>query len=205
MFSDTDSNTGTNTNTNTNTITDSTFDIINPNTSIDNITPDNITTDDCPQTNLPNVHVGTNPDVVYLTFLDEIYETINENKNVFSNSTIQITKPDIIFENKRTCWTNFQKNCDQISRNVLHVQKFIESELSVETSIGERGNLIMKGRYDFNNVSKQFKLYIKTFVQCQTCKSFSTEICRNTVNRMDYLKCLNTKPLCGTQRVVPKL
>lgn len=198
MFSDTNSNT------NTSTITDDTFDIINPNMTIDNMTPDDITTDNYSQTNL-TVHVGTNPDVVYLTFLDEIYQIINENKNVFSNSTIQITKPDIIFENKRTCWTNFQKNCDQISRNVLHVQKFIESELSVETSIGERGNLIMKGRYDFNNVSKQFKLYIKTFVQCQTCKSFNTEICRNTTNRMDYLKCLNIKPLCSSQRVVPKL
>lgn len=150
-----------------------------------------------------SININTNEELIYTTILNEIYDILNENKELFVNSAI--SKPEIKFENKKTYWINFKKNCSQINRTTEQVQKFIEKELSTNSSINDKGQLLLRGRYDFANISKQFKMYIKYYVQCSTCKSFNTEIFRNTSNRLDYLKCLNIQPRCNTCKVVPKL
>ena len=38
---------------------------------------------------------------------------------------------------------------------------------------------------------------------CLTCKSLNTQIIRNTSNRLDYLKCINSR--CNSCRVVNKI
>lgn len=151
------------------------------------------------------INYGSDPDLVYNLILDEIFDIITDNKNLFSKQNHSISKPDIIFENKKTIWTNFKKNCEQINRTTYQVQKYITKELTAETSINEKGHLIIRGRYDPMNLIKQFKSYIKNFVECSACKSFHTEIYRNSSNRMDYLKCLNEKPKCNYSKVVAKI
>lgn len=158
-----------------------------------------------PFDNLNKIFVGANPDLVYNLILDELYDIISDNKNLFSKQNYVISKPDVIFENKKTIWINFKKNCEQINRTTYQVQKYITKELTAETSINEKGQLIIRGRYDPINLIKQFKSYIKNFVECSACKSFNTEIYRNSSNRMDYLKCLNEKPKCNYSKVVIKI
>ena len=65
------------------------------------------------------------------------------------------------------------------------------------------GHLLIRGRYTFPMLSASLKKYIKTFVQCSSCKSIKTEIIRDSSSRLDYIKCLNEK--CNTQKVLPKI
>lgn len=149
------------------------------------------------------INTKTNPDLVYTLLLDVIYETLTDNNQLFGNKNINISKPDIKYINRKTFWYNYGKNCSQINRNVEQVKKFIEKEMAVETSINEKYNLILKGKYNIAMIASIYKKYIKNYVQCTTCKSMDTEIVRNSSNRLDYLKCLN--PKCNTCKVVIKI
>jgi translation initiation factor 2 subunit 2 len=149
------------------------------------------------------INTNTNSDTVYNVLLDEIYDTINDNNQLFGNNSINISKPDIKYENRKTFWYNYGKNCSQINRTPDRLKRFIEKEMAVETSINEKKQLIIRGRYTFAMIGSAYKKYIKNFVQCSTCKSINTEIIRNSLNRLDYLKCLN--PKCNTCKVVLKM
>lgn len=149
------------------------------------------------------INTQSNSDLVYTTLLDQIHEVLTENNQLFGNKNINISKPDIKYENRKTFWLNYGKNCSQINRNVEQIKKFIEKELSVETSINDKSNLILRRKYNFVMIAAIYKKYIKNYVQCSTCKSMDTEIVRNLSNRLDYLKCLN--PKCNTCKVVIKI
>lgn len=184
------------------------FKIINPNIDTENDFEIN-------QTGLENVDIGlqidddikintnTNSELVYTLLLDRIYETLNDNNQLFGNKNTNISKPDIKYENRKTFWYNYGKNCSQINRTTDQIKKFIEKEMAVETSVNDKSNLILRGRYNFVMIAGAYKKYIKNYVQCTTCKSMETEIVRNSSNRLDYLKCLN--PKCNTCKVVIKM
>jgi translation initiation factor 2 subunit 2 len=153
--------------------------------------------------NVENINLNMNPDKIYTLILDEIYETISDNNQLFGNANTNISKPDIKYENRKTFWYNYGKNCTQLNRTTQQLKIFFEKELAVESSINDKSQLILRGKYNFNLIASTFKKYIKNYVQCSTCKSIQTEIARNSSNRLDYLKCLN--PKCNTCKVVVKM
>ena len=183
------------------------FKIINPNLDNDSETPqhlidknDNIgleIEDDV------KINTKTDPNLVYTILLDGIFETLTDNNQLFGNKNTNISKPEIKYENRKSFWYNFGKNCSQVNRKMEQIKKFIEIELAVETSINDKSNLILRGKYNFAMIAGVYKKYIKNYVQCTTCKSMETEIVRNSSNRLDYLKCLN--PKCNTCKVVIKI
>jgi len=185
------------------------FKIINPN--IDNSTNsdnfdnfddfDNLNGNN--ENNVQTINLQMKPSQIYLLLLDEIYESITDNNELFANKNMQISKPEIKYENRKTFWLNYGKNCFQINRSVHQLKKYIDKELTVETSINDKSHLILRGKYNFNLIASTYKKYIKNYVQCTTCKSIQTEIVRNSLNRLDYLKCLN--PKCNTCKVVIKI
>lgn len=186
------------------------FKIINPNLQTDNFNEINYK-NECNENiglDLENnldtkINIYTEPDIVYTALLDIIFETINDNNELFANKNVNISKPDIKYENRKTFWYNYGKNCSQINRTLEQLKKFIEKEMAVETSINDKHNLILRGKYNFAMIANAYKKYIKNYVICSTCKSMQTEIFRNTSNRLDYLKCLN--PKCNTCKVVIKM
>lgn len=182
------------------------FKIINPNLEqeIENLNLNQDETNLGLNIDLENkINIYTDPKIVYTTLLDNIYEILNDNNELFGNKNISVSKPDIKYENRKTFWYNYGKNCNQINRNLDQVKKFIEKEMAVVTSINDKSNLILRGRYNFAMISNAFKKYIKNYVQCSTCKSIETEIIRNSFNRLDYIKCLN--PKCNTCKAVIKV
>jgi len=149
------------------------------------------------------INILTSPDSVYITLVDEIYDTISENSELFGNKKNHIDKPDVKYENRKTFWYNYGKNCYQINRNMDQLKRFIEKELAVESSINDKSNLIIRGKYNFAMIANIYKKYIINYVRCSTCKSIETTIERNSSNRLDYLKCSN--PKCNTCKVVIKV
>lgn len=142
-------------------------------------------------------------DLVYTVLLDEIYDTLSDNSQLFGNKKNHIDKPDIKYENRKTFWYNYGKNCSQINRTMDQLKRFIEKEMAVESSINDKSNLIIRGKYSFAMIASAYKKYIINYVKCSTCKSIETEIVRNSSNRLDYLKCMNSK--CNACKVVIKL
>lgn len=181
------------------------FKIINPNGVDDYENIENIieNIENIENINENNITINSNPDYVYTFLLNEIYENISDNKELFSNSSINITKPEIKFANLKTCWLNYGLNCSQINRTLQQLHKFLQKEIKVDISINEKQQLILRGKFEYSSIVNHFKKYIKNYVQCSTCKSLNTEISRNTSNRLDYLKCLN--PKCNTCKVVSKI
>ena len=149
------------------------------------------------------INIGASPDLVYTVLLDEIFDTLSDNSQLFGNKKNHIDKPDIKYENRKTFWYNYGKNCSQINRTMDQLKRFIEKEMAVETSINDKLNLILRGKYNFAMIANAYKKYIINYVKCSTCKSIETSIVRNSSNRLDYLKCLN--PKCNTCKVVIKI
>jgi len=152
---------------------------------------------------ISDINLNMDSDNIYMLLLDEIYDQIEDNIKLFSNSITGISKPDIKYENRKTFWYNFNKNCSQINRTPNQLKNFYEKEFAVETSLNEKIQFILKGKYNLNLIASTFKKYIKNYVQCSTCKTIQTEIIRNSSNRLDYLKCLN--PKCNTLKAVIKI
>ena len=178
------------------------FKIINPNIDeTQDITNNNTNNDIISDVSIININIE--PEKIYTLLLDEIYETISDNNQLFGSSNASVAKQDIKYENRKTFWYNYGKNCSQINRLTQQLTTFFEKELAVESSINDKSNLILRGKYNFNLIASNFKKYIKNYVQCSTCKSIQTEIVRNSSNRLDYLKCLN--PKCNTCKVVLKI
>lgn len=180
------------------------FKIINPN--IEDSEENLNNKDSCDNTLISDIqiiNISMEPDKIYTSLLDEIYDTISENNQLFGNNNTNVSKPDIKYENRKTFWYNYGKNCSQLNRSTQQIKLFFEKELAVETSINDKGNLILRGKYNFNLIASTFKKYIKNYIQCSSCKSIQTEIVRNSSNRLDYLKCLN--PKCNTCKVVLKI
>ena len=176
------------------------FKIINPNVdeSQEITNNDNIIISD-----IQIIDLNMEPEKIYTLLLDEIYETISDNNQLFGSSNATISKPDVKYENRKSFWYNYGKNCTQLNRSTHQLKLFFEKELAVESSINDKSQLILRGKYNFNLIASTFKKYIKNYVQCSTCKSIQTEIVRNSSNRLDYLKCLN--PKCNTCKVVVKI
>lgn len=142
-------------------------------------------------------------DELYNKILEEVYEKIKNEKELFENNKISISKPNINFENRFSYWVNYTTNCEQIKRNKEHVKKYIEKELSMNVSINGQGHLKIRGRHNIVGISELFKNYIKKFVQCKTCKSLNTEIIKNNQTRIDTLKCLNNA--CNSYFTIDKI
>lgn len=149
------------------------------------------------------INLNMNPDMIYKLMIEEIYETIHDNNQLFGNSNAKITKPDIKYENRKTFWNNFGTNCTQINRTMYQLKIFFEKELAVKTSINDKSQLILRGKYDLKLIAPIFKKYITYYVKCKTCGSFQTEITRNSSNRLDYLNCLNLQ--CKSLKTVEKI
>jgi translation initiation factor 2 beta subunit (eIF-2beta)/eIF-5 len=189
------------------------FKIINPNieneetsndTGVNSIPEDTLGLDIGPDDFTEKININANPEKLYMFLLDEIYGTIDSNGELFGNrSNINISKPEVKYENRKTFWYNFGKNCSQVKRTTAQLKKYYEKELGVETSINEKSSLILRGKYDTNLIASLYKKYIKNYVICTSCRSIQTEIIRKSSNRLDYLKCLN--PKCNTCKVVVKI
>ena len=134
---------------------------------------------------------------LYNNLLDIIYEKI-ENKGhiVLEDKTIKIIKPDILIDKprKKTIWKNFKLNYTFIKRTDLQLIKFIEEELKTSSSVNQKNELLIKGIYSSSIIENIFKKYIKAYVKCSTCNSLSTDILKNNLHHLYYIKC--NKCLC---------
>jgi translation initiation factor 2 beta subunit (eIF-2beta)/eIF-5 len=142
-------------------------------------------------------------DEIYNLLLNDIYESIELNTELFGNKGITITRPHVIYKNRKTIWINYGVNCKQINCSKDHINKYIEKELGVKTSVNIEESLLIRGKFDSKAMFDIYKKYTKHYIQCGTCKSINTKIIRDNHTRLDNIKCLNKN--CNTIKAITKL
>jgi len=97
---------------------------------------------------------------------------------------------------KKTCFTNFQITADLLNRKQEHLMLFIFAELGTTGNMDAGGQLILKGKFQAKAMEKVLKLYCKEFVQCKTCKSYTTTLEKR--DRLFFVLCKD----CQSERTV---
>ena len=95
----------------------------------------------------------------------------------------------------RIIWNNFSSTCNIMNRNPVDVQPFFQEELATKITINENKQLVIHGRnkYTTENIQKILVRFITERVNCPSCKSPHTKLCRN--NKFVRIICEN----CGAE------
>lgn len=97
--------------------------------------------------------------------------------------------PQIQKKNRKTFIFNFDAFCSSVKRDRQHIKVYLESELSVKTSITEAGMLIIDKMFDPKRVEYILEQYVCIYIMCKEprCKSLCTIFVKN--DRINYLTC----------------
>jgi translation initiation factor 2 beta subunit (eIF-2beta)/eIF-5 len=137
---------------------------------------------------------------LYVYLLEDIYDTLDKNSNLFVISEIKVAKPEARFDiTKKTIWSNFRSICQELKTGEEQLANFFAKEYSATLSINQEGHLLIKGRYSELIIGSALKKYIRTFLQCVACKTLNTSVERKA-NKLTYLVCHNEK--CKLEKVI---
>ena len=137
---------------------------------------------------------------LYIYLLEDIYDSLDKNSNLFGNREILVAKPEAKFDiTKKTIWSNFRSVCRELKKEEIEISNFFAKEYSTTLSINQEGHLLIKGRYTDIMIGSTLKKYIKTFLQCSACKGINTTV-EKKANKLNYLVCNNEK--CKCEKVI---
>ncbi len=140
------------------------------------------------------------PIYTYQDLLSKLYEQIGESDVNKSTHKFMIGKPIIIsMTSKKVIWTNFRETCDGLNRPTEHLFLYITSELNTEASINENKQMIIKGKFHSKNIENILRKYVCCYVQCSMCRSYETEITKDSNTRLNYLVCSS----CKSSKTIP--
>lgn len=102
---------------------------------------------------------------------------------------IKIIPPQIEKKNRKTFIFNYDAFCTSVRRDRQNIKTYLESELSVESSITEAGMLIIDKVFDPKRISEILEQYIKEFISCREvkCRSNNTHVVKE--DRINFLIC----------------
>jgi len=109
-------------------------------------------------------------------------------------------KPPVLMRigTKKTLWANFQDECRDMRRNPEHVYAFFMAELGTEGSIDGNQRLVIRGKYVPKYIESLLRKYIVEYVTCKMCRSPNTELTKDSVSRLYFMRCED----CGSSRSV---
>jgi translation initiation factor 2 subunit 2 len=134
-------------------------------------------------------------DLTTSELLDRAYAELHKNKlpkKIF-------VRPEVVNHNRKSYITNYIKLCDSLGRDTEHFRKFINKEMSIDTSIikennlddGEGTGLKFNGMFRQNQIMDAITNYIKQYVLCESCRSGHTELTK--IDRITYISCNSCK------------
>lgn len=91
---------------------------------------------------------------------------------------------------------NFGEYCDRIRREDKLCMRYLLKELGAAGSINENGQLLIQGKFSSQIINTLMDRFLKTYVQCSTCKSYDTILVKE--GKIWYIQCL----ACGAKTSV---
>ncbi|EGG16636.1 eIF-3 beta [Cavenderia fasciculata] len=142
--------------------------------------------------------VGTDRDYKYSELTYRIYHLLQAgNPELISDQKRAMKTPKVFREGSRkTVWANFAEICQILNRKTDHVLSYVFAELGTNGSVDGNQNLVIKGRFQQQQMEVVIRHYIAEYVACRNCKSPNTTLDRN--NRL-YFLCCN---VCNSKRSV---
>ncbi len=70
-----------------------------------------------------------------------------------------------------------------------HVMSYLNSELGVACSLDPEGKLTFKGIFKPKQIESVVRKYMLAYVQCQMCKSFDSNLVKDSVTRLTFIEC----------------
>ena len=124
------------------------------------------------------------------------------NPDLSENKKFAISTPQVgPLGSRKTMWANFEETCTSINRKLDHLKGYVEAELGVENNLNEKNQLVLKGRFTPAQIKNILKNYLKEYVKCKNCKSYKTELEKDSAIRSFILKC----KACGASNSVSKV
>lgn len=138
----------------------------------------------------------------YVLTLDKLYDELyNKYPEYLKNDNLKIAYPKLGRISIKTIWSNFNDTCESINRDSNHLACFVSNELNTDFSLDNKNNIIMKGIYNQQQITSILSKYMKEYVICGICKSYSTCIDKDKVTRINYITC--TK--CRSKRAIQSI
>jgi translation initiation factor 2 subunit 2 len=123
--------------------------------------------------------------VEYKKLLDRIQGNLSEKKD---EDSVRFVLPpvDVIWEGQKTFLRNFSEYPKALRREPEKILQYLSKEFAVPAEkIGEKAMFVGKRAPD--DFTRLFKLYIKNYLECPTCKSPDTQVEKE--NRISFLIC----------------
>lgn len=70
-----------------------------------------------------------------------------------------------------------------------HVMSYLNSELGVACSLDPEGKLTFKGIFKPKQIESVVRKYMLAYVQCQMCKSFDSNLVKDSMTRLTFIEC----------------
>ena len=122
----------------------------------------------------------------YSLLLSALYSKMG--RSIFEPTKFVIEQPLVEpFGSKKTAFLNLGKVCKSMRRDPLHYAKFLETELGTHAFADVQGRYMIKGRFRTEQVINVTTNYLREYVICPTCKSFTT--CLKKEGRLTFLCC----------------
>ncbi|BCS92816.1 Translation initiation factor 2 subunit beta [Metallosphaera sp. J1] len=136
-------------------------------------------------------------DKLYNVLLDRLYTKLP--KKDLAAETQTLPTLTIINVGNTTIIRNFSEYCDRIRREDKICMRYLLKELAAAGSISENGQLMIQGKFSNAIVNTFMDRFLKTYVQCSTCKSLDTVLVKE--KKIWYIQCL----ACGAKNPVKPL
>ena len=100
----------------------------------------------------------------------------------------------------RSIYRNFTEMVHQLSRSQLDIENFFKQEINPDISVNANGEMIIKGRYNTNQIQNILRKYIGTYIKCRDtgCASLKTSVIKK--NNITFIACQT----CGSELALKK-
>ena len=116
-------------------------------------------------------------------------------KELWEDKRFEIPEPMSFVQGNKTILRNLTEIADKLSREPLHLLKFLAKELGAPGDmVGHRA--VFQGRFRNSQIRDKVQEYVKEFVICPQCGKPDTKIIKE--GRIHLLKCMAcgaTKPI----------
>jgi translation initiation factor 2 subunit 2 len=120
----------------------------------------------------------------YEKLLKRIQDRVSKNKS--ETTRFELPLVDVMWEGQRTFLRNFSEFPKVLRRDPDKVLQYLSKEFAVPAErVGEKAIFI--GKREPQDFTRLFKIYVKDYVECPTCKSPDTRIEKE--KRISFLIC----------------
>jgi|TARA_B110000014_G_C20031855_1_gene535868 translation initiation factor 2 subunit 2 len=128
---------------------------------------------------------------------EKLLKRIEKNISKKSDSVNRFELPlvDVTWEGKKTILRNFIDFPKALRRDPTIILQYLAKEFAVPVErVGDK--VIFVGRRDPEDFKRLFEIYLKDYIECQTCKSPDTKVERE--HRISFLIC----EACGAKSTI---